>query len=280
MNNEVGFRAADLAFKRTAEENLRSLQDRQLSAQVAHWQALEANNASMLKARLEEVGLNKDRYKFDRVQNALTKAYGQAADLVGLVKMNEEKLANLDPKERTAYGNKVRQAAYLQATYELNFDLRKGEGTIPMTLAKSAFDFADRNPDKIQRDSTGSSFVEVDGRKVFVPTPPEPPKPQAAPGARQQPPAAKRPGIAPPPAQPLPDPDGSGARLDAARQANSAAYQRLMSYGSVQKQRDPQGFAQAQAQYAETQKNLQQAEAAWASVARGITAPSLARPTP
>lgn len=193
MNNEVGYRAAELGFRRQSEENLRSFQDRQLTAQIEHWKALEDQHKKQTEISLRRLGLDEDKYGFERLQNGLSKAYGQAMDMVGFVKMNEEKLANLSSDERQDYARKLMQGTVIYSVYEQNFDLRGKKPNITMSEAASAARFAAANRDKIETDSTGQAFVEIGGKKIFVPRP-------QAPAQQQQP---QRPGVAPQAAAPV-----------------------------------------------------------------------------
>lgn len=102
----------------------------------------------------------------------------------------------------------------------------------------------------------------------------KPPPGLAAPGA-----AAPAPAAAATPARPAPGPAAApapaaqaqevpeGATLDAARQRKQAARQTLAAYGSVQRQKDPQGFARAQAELAAASAEADAAEQAWNKVA-------------
>lgn len=56
-----------------------------------------------------------------------------------------------------------------------------------------------------------------------------------------------------------------GLALDAARAEKSAAYDRFYSYGSVQKQRDPKGWAEAQDSFARATRKVDELEKQWAS---------------
>lgn len=174
MKNEVGYRAAELGFRRQSEENLRDFQNRQLDAQIAHWGALEAQHKAQTGLALRRLGLDEDKYGFDKLQNGLSKAYGQAMDMAGFVKLSEEKLANLSDKERQDYSRKLMQGTVIYSVFEQNFDLRKKQPNITMSEAAAAARFAAANRDKIETDSTGQAFVELNGKQIFVPRPAAP----------------------------------------------------------------------------------------------------------
>jgi hypothetical protein len=88
---------------------------------------------------------------------------------------------------------------------------------------------------------------------------------QAVPAAAPQP--QRQPTPTPAPAAPVDPTEAIGLKLDAARQAMRAATARLHAYGSIQKQRDPQGFQAAVAAQAKAQQDLTNAERAWQQVA-------------
>lgn len=92
----------------------------------------------------------------------------------------------------------------------------------------------------------------------------QPPAPAAssAPAATSAPPAA--------PAQSSQEPP-EGRALDSARVARVQAYRQLMRFGSVQRARDPEGFAAAQAAFEQAKAAEEKAQGDWNRVAASMT---------
>lgn len=206
LDTETGVQLATLAFRKESDERLRNIQERQLTAQTAHWKALEAQQAQQTRISLERLGLEKDKYKFETIQSGLNKAYSQAMDIAGFTKLGEDKLANLSDTQLADYRKRLVQGNVIYSVFEKNFDLKTARPGITMTQAAEAARFAAGNRDKIQTDDQGATFVEIGKNKIFVPAPQqraEAPAPGSAPGpqpaAPSSSPAPAAPGLRTPP---------------------------------------------------------------------------------
>lgn len=205
LDTETGVKLAELAWRKDSDEKLRDIQLKQAEGQIAHWKALEAQQREQTRISLERLGIDKDKYRFDKIEQGLTKAYGQALDMFGYVKLSPEKMDMLTPEQRADMSKRLMQANVVSAIFEKNFDLKNGKPNITVTQAAEAARFAATNRSSILTDDEGATYVNIGKQKIFVPAPPKPTAaPAPAPGAPAQPAAAApasapRPGVQPPP---------------------------------------------------------------------------------
>jgi hypothetical protein len=193
LDTETGVQLATLAFRKDSDERLRNIQEKQLEAQIVHWEALEAQQAQQTRAALERLNLDRDKYRFDKLQDGLRTGYSQALDMAGYVKLSPEKLDQLSDAQRAEQSKKLVQANVIYSVFEKNFDLKTARPGITLTQAAEAARFAATNRDKIQTDDQGATFVEIGKQKIFVPAPAQRPAPAASPEAPAAPAAAPAP---------------------------------------------------------------------------------------
>lgn len=203
LDTETGFKLAELAWKKDSDEKLRNIQEKQANATIAHYKAIEAQHAEQTRISLKRLGLEQDKYRFDRIEAGLTKAYSQAMDMVGYVKVSPEKMDMLTPEQRADMSKKLMQANVIDAVFQKNFNLKTGKPGVTVQQAAEAARFAAANRGSILTDDDGETYVNIGKEKIFVPAPPKPAAaPAPAPGAPAQPAAAApapRPGVQAPP---------------------------------------------------------------------------------
>lgn len=203
LDTETGVKLAELAWRKESDLKLREIQEKQLDATVAHYKVLESNQKEQTRISLERLGLDRDKYRFDKIEAGLSKAYSQALDTVGYVKVSPEKMDQLSDTQRQEMSRKLMQANVISSIFEKNFDLKNGKPGITVQEAAEAARFAATNRDKIQTDNYGATYVEIGKDKIYVPAPP---KPAAAQAPAQPQPGQPAPAAAPAPAAPAPRP--------------------------------------------------------------------------
>lgn len=299
VSNDLGYKAADLANKKQAEENLNEYRKGSLRVMEQNAKTDEMHKKGMLdhykrvdmlneQQRLLVAEQRKDLDTARAIKlrmDASNSAFDQIMQGFGVSKeMTPEQFAMLPAAAKEKYQNGLDMAVMAHAFWKMNLDPKGNAGldtSDAIMLAKKARSI---RPEEVYKNDQGEYVTKLGGREVRVPVimAPQEQKPG---GAAVTPPSGPAPA---PTRQPIganapnrvsdslpPEAQAAGGRLDQARAEVTAANAALRSFGLAQRRSDPQGFAQAQARAQAASTALAQAEQAYQStLPRGISNPA------
>lgn len=202
---ETGIKLADLALKKTAEENLKIYRDGMVNLKnleynelVRHHQAVEKVNLARMQQIAEDRGDAAAARALKNREEASKTAFTTILQSYGVSKeMTEEKLMMLPKDKQAQYRNNIVAAATAHAMWSMNLDPKNKEGITPAEATMLTKNIASMPEDQLKRDSNGYAFIEYKGKPVYLPLPPEIKK-EPAPA----PEPTARPGVTPPPSAP------------------------------------------------------------------------------
>ena len=205
FKTDMGIKLADLALKKTAEENLKTYRDGMVNLKnleynelVRHHQAVEKVNMARMQQIAEDRGDAAAARALKNREEASKTAFTTILQSYGVSKeMTEEKLMMLPKDKQAQYRNNIVAAATAHAMWSMNLDPKNKEGITPAEATMLTKNIASMPEDQLKRDSNGYAFIEYKGKPVYLPLPPEIKK-EPAPA----PEPTARPGVTPPPSAP------------------------------------------------------------------------------
>lgn len=265
QDTEVGRAVAEIAQRKTAEDNLQAF--RTLELDIKEKSANDQANyyMKMLEARTKELGFQSDaRRDANEAQAELRRsqasrnALSEVMQLAGVSRETSAKdMEMLSDTERARVQGGLARAFTAHTIWSMN-----PPGTISPAEALEIGRRVALDPKAVKVDR-GQAVIEFAGKSVFVPAPVTAPAPAPAPTSQSAAAPAPRPGIAPPRNQLPPQAEQAGAAVDAARAKVAAATTTLQRFGLRQQQQDPNGFAAARQALDAARSELSQAESAY-----------------
>jgi hypothetical protein len=210
IDSQTGYQIADLALKRTAEENLARHRDDMYKLTDKKYDKLIEEQRAQTGIALRRLGLAEDDAKYQKTQGAFTGAFTELTNTVGVNKKFDPALAG--EKERKEQAAKLLLASGAQSIFEMNYDLKKNAAGLTPQMALQALEAASNDPSIVKKADDGQHYITMGNKQIVVPSSLAP-KPAPAPAA-----APARAGLrTSADAAPAPEPSRPGIQFDPAK---------------------------------------------------------------
>lgn len=178
---ETGLKLADLALKKTSEDNLKAYRDGIVNLKnleynelVRHHQAVEKVNLARMQQIAEERGDAAAARALKNREEASKMAFQTILQSYGVSKeMTEEKLMMLPKEKQAEYRSNILNAGTAHALWSMNLDPKNKEGVTPAEATQLARQIPSMPIEALKRDANGYAYIDYRGRSVYLPLPPE-----------------------------------------------------------------------------------------------------------
>ena len=289
LKHEVGFKLADLAIKKTAEENLNKYRMATVNNQNLTYQELVRHNKEIEKESAERLKAIIGAKELAQRESASKTAFSTILQGEGISKeMTLEKLDALPKKKQEEYRARVDRAQTAHALWDMNVSPDSKQLITPAEAVQIVRQLPTMKEDQVKYDKYGRGYITYGDKEVLLPgvmkqqeqsqggiSTPAQSNPAAGP-ATPAAPAQGSGGIAQPPSRlneaMTPQAQQAGAALDSAKTRVQVANERLRTYGLRQQQQDPQGFAATKQELARAQADLEASQRMYEqALPRGLT---------
>ena len=289
LKHEVGFKLADLAIKKTAEENLNKYRMATMNNQNLTYQELVRHNKEIEKESAERLKAIIGAKELAQRESASKTAFSTILQGEGISKeMTLEKLDALPKKKQEEYRARVDRAQTAHALWDMNVSPDSKQLITPAEAVQIVRQLPTMKEDQVKYDKYGRGYITYGDKEVLLPgvmkqqeqsqggiSTPAQSNPAAGP-ATPAAPAQGSGGIAQPPSRlneaMTPQAQQAGAALDSAKTRVQVANERLRTYGLRQQQQDPQGFAATKQELARAQADLEASQRMYEqALPRGLT---------